>query len=175
MDRLEKEYYDHYRNSIPPSLKGLIKENLVDAKTAEILRKGIRYFDAELSAELRGKMDDCLIDSKGNLVPLDNKTANPENEELVNIYQLQLDSYTFLLQQNGYKTAEHGYLIYYTPEAGNPHKGIIFRTDVKRLQMHPKRIFKVFRDAVKLLRKPSPPKFHKDCKMCEWLRQIGEM
>jgi len=174
MDALTKVYYDSYRNKIPPSIQGQVKEKLVDAKTAEILRKGIRYTDEKLNAVLSGKMDDCLIDQKGDLVPLDNKTASPSNEELLNIYKLQLDAYTFILQKNGYKTADHGYLIYYVPESGTPDKGIIFNATAKRLEMHPGRILKIFRDAVELVRKPNPPKSHKDCEMCEWLRH-GEV
>lgn len=172
MDALTKDYYDKYRNGIPPSIKGHVKEKLVDASTAEKLRTGIKYFDPSLNAVLSGKMDDCLIDSKGSLVPLDNKTASPSNEEMLKIYQLQLDAYTFILQKNGYKTADHGYLIYYVPESGTPDKGIIFNATVKRLEMKPNRVLKIFKDAVALVRKPRAPKAHGECEMCEWLREF---
>lgn len=171
MDRLTKDYYDNYRNKIPPSIKGQVKEKLVDGKTANILRQGIRYFDEDLNAVLSGKMDDCLIDLRGRLVPLDNKTASPSNEELVRIYKMQLDAYTFILKKNGYDTADHGYLIYYVPEKGTPDKGIIFKATVKKLEMNPGRIPKIFKDAVNLVRKQKPPRFHKECEMCEWIRQ----
>lgn len=174
MDRLEKDYYDKYRNEIPPALRGKIKEKLVDMKTAEKLRTGLKYFDKELNAVLSGKMDDCFINSKGNLVPMDNKTASPKSEEFLQTYQLQLDTYTFLLQKHKYKTANYGYLIYYTPESGTPDEGVIFNAEPKKLTMHPREVMKVFRYAVNLVRKSKAPKSHKDCETCQWLKALGE-
>ena len=176
MDRLEKEYYDKYRNKTPPILRGLIKEKLVDAKMADKLRKGLKYFDGELNAVLSGKMDDCFVNSRGYLVPMDNKTATPKDEKedkFLQTYQTQLDTYTFLLQKHGYKTTDYGYLIYYTPESGTPDKGIIFRAEPKRLSMHPKSAIKVFKYAVNLVRRPKMPGSHKDCETCLWLKALG--
>jgi len=171
MDALTKEYYDRFRNAIPPSIKGKIREKLVDDKTAEILRKGIKFFDSQINAVFSGKMDDCLIDSKGRLVPIDNKTAKPSDDWRA-CYQLQLDGYTLLLQKNKYKTADYGYVIYYTPEKGDPQKGIIFNVEVEKLKMHPKHALDIFREAVKLLRRPTPPRYHRDCEMCKFLGSL---
>jgi hypothetical protein len=118
-------------------------------------------------------MDDCMIDSKGRLVPIDNKTASPSNESLMEIYQVQLDAYAFLLQKNGNKVADYGYLIYYVPEKGTPDKGVIFKATVKKIQLNPERIQKIMADAVALVRKATPPKMHKDCE-CEMCKWIGE-
>jgi hypothetical protein len=171
MDALTKVYYDDYRGKIPPSIKGQITEKLVDAETAEILRGWIKYSDEKLNAVLLGKMDDCMIDSKGRLVPIDNKTASPSNESLMEIYQVQLDAYTYILQKNGYKTADYVYLIYYVPVKGTPDKGIIFEATVKKIELKPGRIPKLFADAVELVRQKAPPKMHKDCEceMCKWM------
>jgi hypothetical protein len=171
MDRMEKDYYDCYRNKCPPILKGKIKEKLVNKEMVEKLRKGVIYFDEKLDAQFKGKMDDCFIDNKGNLVVMDNKTAAMKDNEFLIHYQLQLDSYAFLLKQAGYKVADYGYLVYYTPESGNPKDGIIFKVDVLRLKMNPQRALKVFHDAVRLLRKPSAPKGHEDCMTCKWIME----
>jgi CRISPR/Cas system-associated exonuclease Cas4 (RecB family) len=171
MDALTKTYYDDYRGKTPPSVKGQITEKLVDAETAEIVRGWIKYSDEKLNAVLLGKMDDCMIDSSGRLVPIDNKTASPSNESLMEIYQVQLDAYTYILQKNGYKTADYGYLIYYVPVKGTPDKGIIFEATVKKISLKPGRIAKLFADAVELVRQPKPPKTTKDCtcEMCLWM------
>ncbi len=170
MDALTKDYYDGFRGKVPPSVEGQISETLVDAKTAEIVRHRISYTDEKLNAVLSGKMDDCMIDSSGRLVPIDNKTASPSNESLMEIYQVQLDAYTYILQKNGYKTTDYGYLIYYVPVKGTPDKGIIFEATVKKIQLKPERIPKLFADAVELVRQKAPPKMHKDCEceMCLW-------
>ena len=172
MDKLEKDYYDRHRDKTPPILKSQIKEKLVDMETAQKLRTGLIFFDEKLNAQFKGKMDDCFIDKKGNLVPMDNKTAAMKDNEFQKMYQLQLDSYTFLLQKHGYKVANYGYLIYYTPESGTPDKGIIFKAEAKRMDMNPRRALKVFRQAVSLLRSKRAPHAHKDCETCKWIKAI---
>ncbi|MEM4254619.1 MAG: PD-(D/E)XK nuclease family protein [Candidatus Woesearchaeota archaeon] len=167
MDSLTKNYYDSYRNSLPPSLKGL-PETLVDKQTADKIRHWLSYKDPNTNAELRGKMDDCLINKKGELVPIDNKTASPKEGELLQLYQIQLDAYAFLLQKNNYKTANYGYLIYYTADSGTPDKGIIFKTETRKLELNPNRIPKILSDAAAVLKQSKPPKNHKDCEMCDW-------
>jgi hypothetical protein len=174
MDRLTKEYYDKFRNKVPPILKGKVPEKLVDKETAEKLRSYMKYFDEKLNLELKGKMDDCFIDETGKLVPMDNKTASPGNEDMLKMYQLQLDAYTFLLQQNSFKTADYGYLVYYVADSGDPENGIVFRAEAKKLEMHPEKILKLIKDAADVLRKPSPPKSHGDCEMCDWIGKFEE-
>jgi len=174
MDKIEKDYYDRYRNKIPPILKSKLKEKLVDIKTVLKLRTGIKYFDKKLNAILSGKMDDCFIDSKNRLVVMDNKTASPDSEEFLHVYHMQLNVYAFLLQKNGFKTMDHGYLVFYTAEKGDPQKGVIFKVTVKKLKLHPQKALKVFRYAVSLVRRPRQPKSHKDCETCQWLRGLGE-
>jgi len=172
MDKLEKDYYDRHRNQTPPILKGQIKEKLVDLDTAQKLRKGMLFFDEKLNAQFKGKMDDCFIDSKGVFVVMDNKTASPSAEEFLKMYQLQLDSYAFLLKKHGFKVANYGYLVYYVPESGDPDKGIIFKAEAKRMQLSSQRALKTFNAAVKLLRRRSAPKAHKDCEECRWIKTI---
>lgn len=174
MDRITKNYYDKYRNKIPPILAGKIKEKLVDKETAEKLRDYLHYFDEEFDIELKGKMDDCFIDEDCSLVPMDNKTASPGNEDMLKIYQIQLDAYSFLLKNNNYKTADHGYLVYYIAEKGDPENGVIFRAEIKKLEMHPEKISALLREIADVLRKPNQPKSHGDCEMCEWISHFGD-
>jgi hypothetical protein len=106
---------------------------------------------------------------------MDNKTASPSDEEFLKMYQIQLDSYALLLQKHGYRITNYGYLVYYIPEKGTPDKGIIFRAEIRKLKIHPQRALKVFKAAVKLLKRPRPLKSHKDCEMCAWLKSIEGM
>jgi len=151
MDAIMKGYYDNYRNRLPPTLKGKVHGKLVNSKICEMLRNKIRFEDKKLNAILSGKFDDCLVDSRGRYIPIDNKTAKP-NEEWKAAYQLQLDVYTLLLQLNNFKTAGYGYLAYYMAEKGDPVKGVIFKTEIVKLKTNPARALRVFREAVKLSR-----------------------
>jgi len=175
MDRIEKEYYDKFRNEVPPILKGKVRERLVDMETAEKFREGIVYFDEKLNAQFKGKMDDCFIDEKEVMIVMDNKTASPSDGEFLKMYQLQLDSYAFLLKNKGYKVADYGYLIYYIPESGDPQKGVIFRAEAVKLDIDTERVPGLFKKAVELLRMPKQPTSHKDCEECKWIMEIGEL
>jgi hypothetical protein len=173
MDLITKEYYDGFRDSLPPiledKLEGLV---LVSGKEAEIFRNGIIYRDLKNNFELSGKLDDCLIDSSKKYSPLDNKTATPGNDSLLKIYQMQLDCYAFLLNQNDFPASNQGFLIYYVATSGNPQKGVIFKPEVKKLELNPERIPSVLLEASLMLKARNIPEAKTGCKMCSYVEQL---
>jgi len=170
LDALQKEYYDGYRNKLPPLLKGFVDGVLVPMDMALRFRKRVSYEDKKLKAVLAGKMDDCFISGK-KLIVMDNKTGNPDNAELMELYKLQLEAYAFILSKE-FEVSDFGYLIYYQASSGNPEEGIKFKTTVKRVNINYSRISTIFREAVECARLTKPPQRHKDCAMCEWIREI---
>ncbi|MCX6750266.1 MAG: PD-(D/E)XK nuclease family protein [Candidatus Pacearchaeota archaeon] len=176
-DAVEKNYYDKYRKEgLPPMLKGKIPLKLVDQKTAEKLRKYLIWEDTETGAVLRGKMDDCFIDNKGTLVVMDNKTRSGDFKEIYENYLFQLDTYAFLLEKNGYKVADKGYIIYFQPDKGSDlDKGVKFSTDPKVVKLNPNRVIGVFREAVKIAKQKKAPEHHKECETCLWINKIREL
>ena len=178
MDGIQKRYYDKYRSKgLPPLLKGEISLKLVDPKTAEKLRKYLIWHDKKTDAVLRGKMDDCFIDSKGVLVVMDNKTRSGDFKQIYPEYKFQLETYAFLLQQNGYKVnSKKGYIVYFQPDkTSNIEKGVKFTTDIKPVKLNPDIVPIIFRRAVALARKSKPPKEHAECELCTWIREIREL
>lgn len=174
MDLIEKNYYDkHRKEGLPPLLKGKVPCKLVDEKLAQRVRKYITWTDKETGAVLRGKMDDCFLEENGALAVMDNKTLSGELKEIREGYKLQLDCYAFLLEKNGYKVSNNGYLIYFIPDkTGDPENGVKFSAEVKYLKIDTTRALKIFREAVRIARLRKAPAHHAKCATCLWVKEI---
>src|SRR3989344_1041789 len=123
MDLLIKKYFDKYRNvgKLPPELVGKVGGVQLFADQ-ELLskwrswRSALIHEDPESGATISGMLDDLGVDN-GFYVPLDYKTRGFDVKAGGEaFYQNQLDSYGLLLRENGLKTADHAYLIYYIPK-----------------------------------------------------------
>ncbi len=167
MDRMIKEYMNRYRpkGKILPFLEGKVPGKLI-----EFLSKTLK---TEIGGNaLSGKLDECLVLTNGEHAPLDHKTkgfAPKEDHQVHEAYQLQMDCYTLLLEMNGHKINNTGYIVYYYPDFGELHVGVPFKVHVVKLATNPKRALKVFNQAIKCLN-GSEPKQDKDCGMCEYVK-----
>lgn len=175
MDNVIKKYFDRYRNSrtgLPPEIEGRVGGKLLG--DMELLRKwrnwrtGLVYDDSELNATLMGALDDCLIDEDGSHIPLDYKTRGyPLKEDSTSYYQHQLDIYTFLLSENGYKTNGTAYLVYYHPLEAKEDGLVKFEITVKKMETDKDRAKSMFEEAVKTLQGEAP-KRHSSCGFCSF-------
>jgi CRISPR/Cas system-associated exonuclease Cas4 (RecB family) len=176
VDALLKEEFDAYR--VKKIIHPLLKENNIKAHLFEnqkLLNQwrnnlaGIRYFDEELKATLFGAVDDVLEFSDGKIAPLDYKSTGSTAEKVYDRFQLQLDTYTFLMEKNGYKTTRKGYLAFYIVDKS---KGFIdrlpFRKEIVEIETNPGDVYEIFKDAVEVLRKLEPPKHSQDCQFAKW-------
>lgn len=177
VDALLKEEFDTYRakNLQHP----LIIENNIKAKlfsNQKLLNQwrnnlaGIRYFDEDLKATLFGAVDDILEFEDKKLAALDYKSTGSKAANVYDRFQLQLDTYTFLLEKNGYQTPKKGYLAFYIVDKS---RGFIdrlpFRKEIIEIETNPSDIYEIFKDAVLILRKSSPPPHSQDCLFGKWL------
>src|SRR6185503_3571165 len=96
------------------NLKASLFSNQKLLNTWRDTKEGISHYDKGLKAELFGILDDILEFSDGSLAVLDYKSTGENIAKVYDRFQLQLDSYTFLLQKNGYKTSKKAYLAFYT-------------------------------------------------------------
>ncbi len=181
VDTLLKEEFDSYRKR--RELHPLILENNIDAnlfsnqKLLDQWRdnfQGIRYYDAELQATLFGAVDDVLEFKDGKVAALDYKSTGSKVANVYDRFQLQLDTYTFLLEKNGYKTKRKGYLAFYIVDKEN---GFIdrlpFRKKVVEIDTNPSDIYEIFKDAVMLLREDKAPKHSEDCAFGNWIDRVN--
>jgi hypothetical protein len=177
VDTLLKEEFDAYRAK--KIQHPLLKENSIKAHLFEnqkLLNQwrnnlaGIRYFDQALQATLFGAVDDILEFEDGKLAALDYKSTGSRVANVYDRFQLQLDTYTFLLEKNGYKTPRKGYLAFYIVDK---EKGFIdrlpFRKELMEIDTNPSDIYAIFSDAVAILKETEPPKHSQDCQFKRWL------
>ena len=177
VDALLKEEFDTYREKKLPH--PLLKENGIKAHlfgNQKLLNQwrnnlaGIRYFDEELEATLFGAVDDVLEFADGKIAPLDYKSTGSTAANVYDRFQLQLDTYTFLMEKNGYKTPHKGYLAFYIVDKS---RGFIdrlpFRKEIVEIETNPADVYDIFKDAVTVLRSDKPPEHSSDCQFKKWL------
>jgi CRISPR/Cas system-associated exonuclease Cas4 (RecB family) len=178
MDNVIKKYFDKYRkqNKLPPEIKGKVKGRLM--LDIELMKKwrnwrvGLRFFDEDLGAELSGALDDCLVDGR-SYIPLDYKTRGyAPKEETKEFYQSQLDVYCLLLEENGYKTSNFAYLLYYYPKTVKENGLVEFNVEPVKVETSVERAHKLFKEAVKYLNGPVPER-HSECKYCSWVGDLS--
>jgi len=191
VDALLKEEFDTYRaKNLPhPLIKDLpaqagnnIKAHLFgNQKLLNQWRNnfaGIRYFDPDLQATLFGAVDDVLEfdPSPGGsgrvkkIAPLDYKSTGSSAANVYDRFQLQLDTYTFLMEKNGFQTPRKGYLAFYIVDKS---RGFIdrlpFRKEIVEIDTNPSDVYEIFKDAVSCLKKLTPPPHSSDCQFKKWL------
>lgn len=186
VDALLKEEFDTYRAKNLPH--PLLKENNIKAHlfgNQKLLNQwrnnlaGIRYFDQDLQATLFGAVDDVLEfddPSAGSgqakkIAPLDYKSTGSTAANVYDRFQLQLDTYTFLMEKNGFETPRKGYLAFYIVDKS---RGFIdrlpFRKEMVEIETNPSDVHEIFKDAVACLKKTTPPAHSQDCKFDKWLK-----
>ena len=178
VDTLLKEEFDAYRSKNLPH--PMLKENNINARlfnNQKLLNQwrnnfaGIRFFDQDLQATLFGAVDDVLEFEGGKIAPLDYKSTGSTAANVYDRFQLQLDTYTFLMEKNGFKTTRKGYLAFYIVDKS---RGFIdrlpFRKEMVQIDTNPSDIYEIFKDAVDCLKQQTPPPHSSDCKFAVWLR-----
>lgn len=181
VDELLKEEFDTYRAK--KISHPLLKDNNIKAHLFEnqkLLNQwrnnlaGIRYFDDALGATLFGAVDDVLEFDDNKIAPLDYKSTGTTAAKIYDRFQLQLDTYTFLMEKNGYKTPRKGYLAFYIVDKS---RGFIdrlpFRKEIIEIETNPSDIYEIFKDAVAVLKGPTPPKHSSDCQFKKWFDGAG--
>ena len=184
VDALLKEEFDTYRakNLAHP----LLQENNIKARlfpNQKLLNQwrnnfaGIRYFDPDLQATLFGAVDDVLEfdpstgSGQAKIAPLDYKSTGSSAANVYDRFQLQLDTYTFLMEKNGFQTSRKGYLAFYIVDKS---RGFIdrlpFRKELVEIETNPSDIYEIFKDAVGCLKNSTPPPHSSDCQFSKWLK-----
>lgn len=183
VDELLKEEFDAYRKkkiSHPLLEEKRIKAHLFENQ--KLLNQwrsnlaGIRYFDEQLQATLFGVLDDVLEFDNGEMAPLDYKSTGIAVAKVYDRFQLQLDTYAFLMEKNGYNINKKGYLAFYIVDKN---KGFIdrlpFRKEIIEIETNPSDVYEIFKDAVMVLKNSNPPVHSQDCQFKKWLDKIEKL
>ena len=182
VDILLKKEFDQYRKK--GEKHPLLIANNIPAKlfpNQELLKQwrsnfsGIRYYDSNLDATLFGAVDDVLEFEDGKLAPLDYKSTGSKVANVYDRFQLQMDTYTYLLEKNGFSTTKKGYLAFYIVEREDGFKDRLpFKKELHEIETNPSDIPELFEDAVSLLRKEDPPPHNSDCPFGQWFKEASK-
>lgn len=179
VDQLLKEEFDVYRakgeqhpliaaHKIPAKLFG--DQQLLNQWRNNF--EGIRYYDAQIDATIFGAVDDVLEFEDGKLAPLDYKSTGSSVPNVYDRFQIQMDTYTFLLERNGYLTPRKGYLAFYIVDKKNGFEDRLpFKKEIQEIDTDPSDVYQIFKDAVALLRKVTPPPHSQECQYGQWLKK----
>ena len=178
VDQLLKAEFDQYREKgeMHPSLvgyKGLEKAKLFsDQLQLQKWRnnfEGLKYHDEGLDATLFGAVDDVLEFSDGSLAVIDYKSSGAKEISVYDDYRMQMDIYTYILEQLGLKTAKKGYFVFYQVQKNDGFRGRLpFRGEIREVDTDSSYVHDLFAQAVALARSDTPPKSHTDCEYCIW-------
>ena len=162
MDSLLKKYFNKYREKgkLPPIIDGMVIGKLPTGmpKTLYFEENGIKF---------KGLPDEYLTLEDGSIVAFDHKTASKPPDKIHSSYQLQLDSYAFLLKSNGYKTKNVAFLAYYFPCECEIHQGLDIQCKILKIKTNATRVNNLLENAGNLLSKKMP-KASEDCEYCKW-------
>ena len=174
MDKLLKEEFDAYRAEGKPH--PILAEHGVDAKPFadfDLLqewrnnRQGIRWADPITGCTLFGAVDDILEMSDGALSVLDYKSSGAAQIKVYESYRLQLDTYMFLLEQNGYKVAPQAYLAFFVAVKDDGFRGRLpFKGTVVAVPSETARVGELFREALILAEADEAPPPGEGCEPC---------
>jgi hypothetical protein len=178
VDVLLKEEFDKYRAEGKPH--PLMIEHKIEAKLFENQSlldqwrsnfEGLRFYDVDLNATIFGAVDDILEFPDGKLAALDYKSTGSTAANIYDRFQLQMDTYTFLLEKNGFKTPRKGYLAFYIVDKKNGFDDRLpFRKELHEIDTDPSDVAQLFSDAVATIRRVLPPNHSSDCKYAQWLK-----
>ncbi|MCM8757389.1 MAG: PD-(D/E)XK nuclease family protein [Candidatus Omnitrophica bacterium] len=193
LDSAITRYFHYYRQKkqLPPFLqealpKGrLVNEELFDLRFG-IKAKWLIYEEEAQPFVLLGKLDDCLVE-EDKYAPLDYKTRASPPGEIHPSYQLQMDIYTFLLENNKEKPMpvnNRAYLLYFTPrflkegetaEVIDVLKAFPFEFTLKSLHTNPDRVKEVLSKAMEIISSEKPPQPGKLCEFSRWAEDWGKV
>lgn len=171
MDLAFKKYFDSFRKEakLPPELSELKNVHLFDLENLlnkwRNDRSGLSFKD-KAGNELRGSVDEVLYTDSGDLIVLDFKTRGfPLKEDTAKHYQLQLDTYNFILRKNGFTTEDYSCLLFFYPKAFKEDGTVIFNKQLVKMPVDTNHAETTFKNAIELLNNKKP-EFNYSCNFC---------
>ena len=172
-DIILKNYSDTYRKigKLPPIMEGRVEGRLENPFQEKY------FYNYNDKYTFEGRLDDCLIGDDEKYTPIDFKTSSSDPREKIEVlpaYQNQMNSYTFLLEENGKKTSGESHLIFVYPEhSDNLHSGFPMLIHIVTLKTNPEAVKARISKAVEILEGEMPDS-SPDCPFCRWYREVGE-
>jgi len=184
MDSILKARYDKYRASgeFPPEANELKKKGMQPFTDLEKLNdwreniNALKVVDEKVGYSLVGKIDDVLVDAKGQLVPTDYKSSgNAPADDKQKYYRDQLAAYGFMFKKHGHMVSKQAFLLhYFVADKNDPAIDVRFKSHVDPVGIDTEAIEKKIGAMVKLLNGKYPG-HNPDCKNCAYHEGRGKI
>lgn len=180
LDGIYKNHWDRYRQegALPPEVRGQLAgfKPFQDQGLMDRWRNWKSGLKAHIgkSIVMCGALDECVVTPKGLFAPFDYKSRGAAQKEggSEKYYQHQLDSYSFMMEQEGYAQAGFACLGYYWPTevtgAGAGKATLTFACEVERLDVDKMRAVSLAKDAADCLT-GTMPAHGPECNLCNYL------
>jgi hypothetical protein len=183
IDHLLKAEFDGYRAQgiLPPLLaaQGVAGKLFGDVSKLDAWRnnfQGVRWTNPDTGHTIFGAVDDILECPDGSLAVIDYKATGSVKATIYPSYQLQMDVYTYVLQQLGYRTAPHSYFVFYVVVKDDGFNGRLpFRGELLTVAPNPGRVPELFTAAVALAQSDDMPDAGAECDVCRCGRETAQV
>ncbi len=172
-DTVLKNYFNIYRplGELPPMVDGKLEGKLQDPFQEK------HFVDIDDKYGFLGRLDECLENENGELIPLDFKTASsdPREKEVLPAYQAQIDAYVFLLKEKNKKVTGDGYLVFFFPDHSKKlHTGFPMIIHIVKLKGDPGRTAERIAKAISTL-EGEMPKPNPECEFCNYRKVVKDI
>ena len=189
VDELFKKEFDKYREEQKPHpVMEKYKINAVpfQHKNMDTWREnfeGIEYHDDETGMTISGAIDDIWITPEGKLIIVDYKSTSKDGSitELSDSpwdqqYKRQLGVYKWLLEQNGFKVEDTGYLVYANASKDEPNFSdkLVFETTIVPVEAETDWIDPTLDKIKECLEKDYIPLAGEKCEFCPYREACGK-
>ena len=183
IDGLLKAEFDTHRaaGTLPMILSALQGQARLFRHAAQLQAwrnnfQGLRWTDPATGHTLFGAIDDLLEFPDGALAVVDYKSSGSSASTIYPSYQLQMDVYTYLLRQMGYRTAPACYFAFFLVVKDGGFNGRLpFREELVTVVPDPERVPALFARAVALAQADQLPNSGATCDLCRWSREAGQV
>ncbi len=189
VDELFKKEFDVYREKKEPHpIMEKYKVNAVpfQHKNMDTWREnfeGIEYHDTETGMTISGAVDDIWMAPDGELIIVDYKSTSKEGSitELSDSawdqqYKRQLGVYKWLLEKNGFKVKDTGYLVYANASKEEPNfdDKLVFETTLVPVEAESDWIDETLDKIKECLEKDYLPEIGPKCEFCPYREACGK-
>ena len=173
IDRSMRAMFDKHRKAgtVPPCVSALGSSIKICANASLVSNKMLNMPDSleDNGVKFRGKLDE-LLEGPNGLIVIDFKTkGSAKGQDFVGNHT-QVVAYAYLLEKNGYKVADIGYLMLVWPEITEDGLEISFGykwVEVDTSAKARKAVRKLYENGAKLIF-GSEPSRDPDCTWCNW-------
>lgn len=189
VDELFKKEFDEYRKNEKPHPimeKYGIKAVPFQHKKLDVWRdnfSGVEFTDPETGLVVCGAVDDIWITPEGTLIIVDYKSTSKDgsitqlsDSSWDQQYKRQLGVYKWLLEKNGFKVEETGYLVYANASKEEPNfdDKLVFETTLVEVKTETSWIEPTLRDIKACLEETHIPPAGDMCEHCPYREAAGK-